>query len=209
VPELVTPALPAGTLCNRLQPVLAVDELTLRPWRAGDVATLVSAYEDPAIRRWHVRSMTGVEAAGWIAAAAAKWSGESGVQWAVCDPADAVLGRVGIGDLDLADAHAELGYWTVPAARGRGVAPRAVGAVARWMFEEIGFHRVEIEHSTANPASCRVAEKAGFAWEGTRVSSALHTDGWHDMHVHARLADRQPCEGPGHQASEHFVRRTL
>jgi len=29
----------------------------------------------------------------------------------------------------------------------------------------------------------------GFALEGTRVRSVLHDDGWHDMHLHARLAD--------------------
>lgn len=34
----------------------------------------------------------------------------------------------------------------------------------------------------------RVAEKAGFALEGTMLSALIHTDGWHDMHVHALLA---------------------
>ena len=41
----------------------------------------------------------------------------------------------------------------------------------------------------ANPASCRVAVKAGFREEGVRRGAALHADGWHDMHVHALLAD--------------------
>ncbi|HVB43153.1 MAG TPA: GNAT family protein [Streptosporangiaceae bacterium] len=44
-------------------------------------------------------------------------------------------------------------------------------------------------HSTMNPASCRVAGNAGFAYEGTKRREALHRDGWHDMHLHARLAD--------------------
>ncbi|WP_297548795.1 GNAT family protein [Amycolatopsis sp.] len=50
-----------------------------------------------------------------------------------------------------------------------------------------GLHRLDIQHSVANSASCRVAEKAGFTYEGTLRSSALHTDGWHDMHLHARV----------------------
>jgi ribosomal-protein-alanine N-acetyltransferase len=41
-------------------------------------------------------------------------------------------------------------------------------------------------HSVANPGSCRVAEKVGFALEGTMWSALLHEDGWHDMHVHVR-----------------------
>jgi RimJ/RimL family protein N-acetyltransferase len=61
-------------------------------------------------------------------------------------------------------------------------------ALCRWAFEKAGFHRIELEHSTANDASCRVAVKAGFHEEGIRRSAALHADGWHDMHVHALLA---------------------
>ena len=45
-------------------------------------------------------------------------------------------------------------------------------------------------HSPGDPASCRVAEKSGFALEGTRVRSLLHDDGWHDMHLHGRTADQ-------------------
>jgi len=52
-----------------------------------------------------------------------------------------------------------------------------------------GLRRLELEHSTLNPASCRVAEKAGFTLEGTRHGAARHADGHHDMHVHVRLAD--------------------
>ncbi|MFC6149614.1 MULTISPECIES: GNAT family N-acetyltransferase [Mumia] len=76
-------------------------------------------------------------------------------------------------------------------ARGRGVATRAVRAAASRLLHDVGFHRLEIEHSTANPASCRVATHAGFPLEGTRRSAALHADGGHDMHVHARLAAEQ------------------
>ena len=32
-----------------------------------------------------------------------------------------------------------------------------------------------------------MAAKAGFALEGTKRSALLHADGWHDMHLHARI----------------------
>jgi RimJ/RimL family protein N-acetyltransferase len=63
--------------------------------------------------------------------------------------------------------------------------------VSRWAFA-FGLHRIEVHHSTRNPASCRVAERAGYPLEGTKRSQALHTDGWHDMHLHARLATDGP-----------------
>jgi hypothetical protein len=30
--------------------------------------------------------------------------------------------------------------------------------------------------------------KSGFEAEGTERGAELHTDGWHDMHLHARIA---------------------
>jgi ribosomal-protein-alanine N-acetyltransferase len=72
------------------------------------------------------------------------------------------------------------------------VAGRALTVVTDWAFGSFGLHRIVVEHSTRNPASCRVAEGAGYPLEGTQRSAALHADGWHDMHLHARIAPTTP-----------------
>ncbi len=82
----------------------------------------------------------------------------------------------------------------LPHARGRGVAHRALRTVTDWMFAHVGLHRVELLHSTRNLASCSVAEKAGYTLEGTKRRHTLHADGWHDMHLHARLSDDPESE---------------
>ncbi|MFK4104216.1 GNAT family N-acetyltransferase [Streptomyces sp. NPDC019531] len=46
-------------------------------------------------------------------------------------------------------------------------------------------HRLRLCHSTANLASCLVAAKAGYAFEGTMRSALLHEDGRHDEHLHS------------------------
>jgi RimJ/RimL family protein N-acetyltransferase len=74
-----------------------------------------------------------------------------------------------------------------PAARGRGVAARAVQALTGWAFGTIRFNRLGIQHSTANMASCRVAARTGFLLEGTLRQAIKHADGWHDWHIHGRL----------------------
>jgi len=51
------------------------------------------------------------------------------------------------------------------------------------MFTYVGLHRVYLEHSTRNEASCRVGAGAEFLTEGTKRSAGLHLDGWHDMHL--------------------------
>ena len=190
MPYTAAPVLPAGTLSGAPQPELRTgDGLLLRPWRAGDAPAVHAAFQDPVMHQWHIRAADSEEeVAGWIEEWRTCWQEESSAQWAVVDAhTDELLGRVALRGVQLAEGVAEVAYWTTRAARGRGVAPRATTALTRWAFDEIGFHRLELMHATANEASCRVAGKAGFALEGTRRSAALHQDGWHDMHLHARV----------------------
>jgi RimJ/RimL family protein N-acetyltransferase len=91
---------------------------------------------------------------------------------------------------------AQVSYWTLPRARGRGVAVAATRRLARFAFDDLGLVRLELMHSTVNPASCRVASKAGFAAEGVARQALQHADGWHDMHRHARLRDDE-TQPPG------------
>jgi len=166
----------------------------LRPWRLADAEDVRAAFQDPAIQRWHVRRADSVaEARTWIEGWQSGWRNETSGHWAVVDAeADTLLGRISLKAFDLADGKAELAYWMAPSARGRGVCPRAAITLTDWALTEGGFHRIQLQHSTANHASCRVAVKSGFAAEGIRRGSALHADGWHDMHVHARLHPSTP-----------------
>ena len=194
MPSLTGPVVPAGLLRGMAQPDIVVDELVLRPWRASDAPAVVEAYRDPGVQRWHVRSMTEAEASAWVLSWADRWAAETGASWAV--EADGVLvGRMGLNALDLADGHGDAAYWVTPAARGRHIAPRALLAMTEWLFTEVGLHRISLEHSTRNPASCQVATRAGYLLEGTKRSAGLHADGWHDMHLHARFAE-QPTVVP-------------
>lgn len=191
MPLLTNPVIPAGRLSGAEQPRIVIDdELTLRPWDKSDAAAVVAVYQDAEIQRWHARTIAGEqEASELIAGWRRGWANETGASWAVVDHDDAVLGRMAIGSINLHEAVAGMGYWTAPAVRGRGIAPRALRAISRWAIENTGFHRLQLEHSTQNEASCKVAQKAGFRPEGTRISAALHRDGWHDMHVHGLISE--------------------
>ncbi len=189
------PVLAPGCLSSQAQPALAAADLILRPWLPTDASDLVDAYGDPAIHRWHCRSLSPVDAEALVAYEAHRWRQEAGGSWAVTHRG-ALRGRVGIGGIHLGEGRAGVTYWVLPEARGQGVATLALSGVAAWAFEA-GFHRLEVDHSTQNPASCRVATKAGFAVEGTKRADALHLDGWHDMHAHALVAG-DPSPGPAH-----------
>jgi RimJ/RimL family protein N-acetyltransferase len=61
---------------------------------------------------------------------------------------------------------AEIGYWLVPRARGRGIGSRAVRLLAGWAVSEAGLARLEAYVIPDNIASQRVLENAGFRREG-------------------------------------------
>ncbi|MBZ6110294.1 MULTISPECIES: GNAT family N-acetyltransferase [Streptomyces] len=190
MPYLTRPVIAEGTLSRTPQPALPTgDGLLLRPWRADDAPAVHAAFQDPAMHQWHACAADSEdEVRGWIAEWQRAWEGERGVQWAVADASDdRLLGRVALREVVLGDGVAEVAYWTTAAARGRGVAARATRALAHWALDGIGFQRLELLHAVANEASCRVAHKSGFALEGTKRSALLHPDGWHDMHLHARV----------------------
>jgi RimJ/RimL family protein N-acetyltransferase len=186
--------IPAGP-----QPSLdAAGGLLLRAWQVDDVPDVVAAYADPDIQRWHLRSMDEAEALEWIGHWERLWEAKTRVDWAVTDVASGtVLGRIGLRVLDLDEGRAEVSYWTLPAARGRGVAVAALETLIGWAFDELGVHRLELQHSVHNAASCRVAAKTGFPLEGVLRDYLLHQDGWHDVHQHGRVAS-----GPRRDARE-------
>ncbi|GIF62473.1 acetyltransferase [Asanoa ishikariensis] len=187
MPSLVTPAVPPGAMSATKQPEIDGDGVRLRPWRPDDRELVLAGYADPDVQRWHCRSMTPLEADAWIASWRGRWSGESGAGFAI-ERDGAVAGQISLRRIDLAEGLAEVSYWVLPTARGAGIAGRALTALTGWSFGKLGLHRIEVAHSTANPASCAVAERAGFVLEGTKRAEAKHADGWHDTHLHARLA---------------------
>ena len=163
----------------------------LRPWRAGDADDVRAALTDPATDLWSNpgRVRTREDAEVWVARRA-DWSCGTRATWAVVDTATGqLLGSVSLHAIDVAQGNAEVGYWAVPAGRGRGATARAVDAACRWGFAALPVDRVELVHAVDNPASGRVAVKAGFTLEGRLRRSHRYGDGVkRDELLWARLA---------------------
>ena len=188
---LISPFLPPGTMNSIPQPVLTADTVTLRPWTEGDAPVVFAAHQDPAIAFWHRRRIEDLDDAQivierWLG----QWEKESGASWAICDQRGLVVGRAALSRINLFEGDGEIGYWTLPTARGQGIAPQAVTAVREWAFNAVGLKRLQLTHSTRNEASCRVAARTDFAFEGIKRSALRHDDGWHDMHLHAAVNAR-------------------
>ncbi|WP_405062693.1 GNAT family N-acetyltransferase [Kribbella sp. NBC_01505] len=181
MPTLVSPAL-SGTTFAADQPVLD----SLRPWRESDVPAVIEAFSNAEIQQWHVLRIDDIaEAQAWLAQWPERWTAAKAASWAITS-GDAVVGQIGLRQIDLGNATVSLSYWMLPAARGQGLAPRALATLERWCFD-LGFRRLALQHSTRNNQSCRVAEKAGYQLEGTLRGAWRLADGRHDAHLHARI----------------------
>jgi RimJ/RimL family protein N-acetyltransferase len=175
---------------------LAAGPVLLRPWRDDDVDPTWAALQDPEIRLWNGSGCTSRDDAARFIRGRQDWSSGDHASWAIADPDTlGLLGSLSLHRIDCEQGTAEIGYWTIPAARGRGTAGYAVDAACRWAFAELDLVRIELCHAVENTASARVAQKAGFLLEGRRRRAYRYGDGLHhDELIWSRLADDA---GPG------------
>ncbi|MGC9378053.1 GNAT family N-acetyltransferase [Streptomyces sp. MH13] len=181
--------------------------LHLRPWDAGseeDAQTWLRGHLDPEFQRWNtpMRLWTDLGGAREALRARARDAAEgTSVSFRVTDAqSGTTLGHIGVGEINRPLKLARVGYWVLPEARGQGVATRALLLASRWAFAELGLHRLELGHAVGHDASCRTAERCGYACEGTlrgAMFEAGRQDAFRDVHLHARLATDEEPTGPG------------
>ena len=114
-------------------PPLASGDLVLRPWRLIDAPALVDAWADPEIQRWTgVPERRDLDAARhWIAGDEERRRRDLSLDLVV-QRDQRVAGEVGLSSLDSEARTAEIGWWTTPRYRRRGVATVAAGLVVEW-----------------------------------------------------------------------------
>jgi RimJ/RimL family protein N-acetyltransferase len=153
-----------------------------------DAAAVLAACDDDDIRRWNAGPATLAAARLWCANRG-DWTDGGHLSWLVKDTSGTLLGAISVFQINRRSLSGQAGYWVAPTARGRGVASAALSAASRFAYDGVGLTRIELYHAVDNPASCRTAERAGFAREGVHRQSYRYGDGLlHDEHSHARLA---------------------
>lgn len=168
-------------------PTLAGDGVLLRRHSTDDQAAMAQACNDPHTQRWLSqlpRPYTREDARAHLEEIAEEESAGRAVFWAVADPdSDRLLGEIGLWGMAQGESRSgELGYWTHPAARGRGLTARAVRLAARHGLTPrdaggIGLSRLVIRAAVGNVASQRVAERAGFRMVGCDRAAQVLRDG--------------------------------
>ncbi|MFE6869389.1 GNAT family N-acetyltransferase [Kitasatospora sp. NPDC057692] len=163
--------------------------LLLRPFGPRDAPALLDIHRDPTLRRYIRHQVTDLDgAARWLELQDRGRAEGSRYSFAVLAEGE-LVGNIVLKRGAPGSAGSEVGYWTAAAARGRGVAPRALAALTAWASETFaadGLVRLDLFHEGDNLASCRVAEKAGYPFEALVPAAPPHYP--LDGHWHSRPA---------------------
>jgi RimJ/RimL family protein N-acetyltransferase len=100
------------------------------------------------------------------------------------------LGVVMLHSIVWRHRRAELGYWLVRAARGRGLARTAAALLTEWAFATLPLDRLEITTAPGNTPALKLAEAIGFEREGLMRARNFERGRPVDLVMLARLRER-------------------
>jgi RimJ/RimL family protein N-acetyltransferase len=146
-------------------PVLTDGVVTLRGWRAGDLDRVTSLIDEP-IRQWTAfAGRSRQEVADWLEFSR-RVRRPPDARFAIADAQDAAVGSLRLGQATASGA-VSVGWWLGPAARGQGLAYRALRMALAWAAAR-GVPRFTAEIYDGNTASTRLADRLGMRCEGLR-----------------------------------------
>lgn len=154
-----------------LSPIKVSDQLTLTEIRDGDAEIFVRHLNERDIYRMTLRIPFPYQlsdARQWIAFNQSLFQAGRIFNWAIREKNGGLIGGVGFTDeVVKGETHrAEIGYWLAKPYWGKGIMTEVVKRFCRFAFDEYGLVRLTACVFEFNPASARVAEKCGFAFEG-------------------------------------------
>ena len=159
---------------------LETARLRLRPLRPADAPDVHAVWNEREYLRF---APAGFPLAGAGLEKARTWCATPAPASFAVTPlaAERLCGHVMLFGTDWDTMICEIHYWTAPWGRGNGYATEAARAAAEWALRTVGFARVTLHAVVDNHASRRVAEAAGFRFEGLLRNAALTRAGRTDL----------------------------
>ena len=166
----------SDSMTNAAAPMLRGARVTLRAVAPDDVATLRDHLSHPSVARWWVLLEPGKDVADdWLAA------DPDTTVWTI-EADGAVAGSIQAAEeSEPGYRHASIDLFLGPNHQDQGLGTDAIRAVARYLFDVQGHHRITIDPSAANSRAIRAYERVGFVPVGRMRRYERGPDGtWHD-----------------------------
>ncbi|SEM32931.1 GNAT family N-acetyltransferase [Streptacidiphilus jiangxiensis] len=146
------------------------DRLVLRAFDLDDAPSLAEMMNDELVHQWTTvpHPYAVADAESWVRGRSVgqRVSGDGLALAAVEFLTQRLVGTVRLRATDWRLRSTELQVVTAPWARGEGYAGEITHAVARWLFEDQKFERLELRTAAGNTAAQLVAQKLGAISEG-------------------------------------------
>lgn len=109
------------------------------------------------------------------------------VQFSIYD-ADKFIGRIGFNHMDTINHKAEIGYWIIEEAQGKGIVTKSVKELLILAFTDLDLNKIVIRAGIGNTKSRKIPEKLGFTLEGIERDGELLVDNkYTDLAVYGLL----------------------
>ncbi|HMA94035.1 MAG TPA: GNAT family protein [Polyangiaceae bacterium] len=165
--------------------------LLIREFLANDREQLLAIVRDPSqIEHMLLSLETEQQLDEFLSMVLSSIDAEQRLQWHFA-VADLITGQF-LGSCCLmiepgSTSSAELGYWFLREAWGRGYATESSAAMLALGFRSIGLHRVWGKCHVRNAASAKVMEKLGMVYEGTLREHAWLRDHYRSSRIYGML----------------------
>ena len=167
---------------------IAGDGFILREWRNSDSSSLAENADNIKVwnnvRDYFPHPYTQADARVFIGTVQGR---TPQTDFAVVVGGRAVGGVGFVPQSDVERLSAEIGYWLGEPYWGRGIMPRAVTAVAEYVFRETEIIRLFAPVFGFNRTSMRVLEKAGFEKAGVMRRAAVKNGQITDLYYYELL----------------------
>lgn len=111
-------------------------------------------------------------------------------QWAIEFEGQAI-GSISVTEHNDDIGMAEIGYCIGRPWWHRGITSEALQVVMDYLFDEVGFQRIQARHDPRNPHSGAVMRKCGMIYEGTYRQGDRNNQGICDSSMYAVLASER------------------
>lgn len=100
-----------------------------------------------------------------------------------------VVGRIGLHHMDVQNKNAEIGYWLIKNAEGKGIITSSCKALIAYGFKELNLQRIAIKAATENKKSIAIAERLGCKKEGILHQAERVNDDFVDLVLFSLVRD--------------------
>lgn len=145
----------------------------LRPWGLDEASALAAAWADDDVGLWNSvpERRDAVDANRYLRQAEARAravrpSFDLALECAGIQPDRSPVGELGLFDIATPRRAAQIGYWLLPSARGRGLATDSILALVTWALSQSRYQLIVGRCNPQNVSSRRVLQRCDFKFGG-------------------------------------------